>query len=131
MHGGGGHSVADSPEAMEEAVAFHRGHGTTATLVSLMTAPEDALSDQLGWAAELVRRGPTPRGHVLGSHLEGPFLSAAPLRRPERGAHARARPARCSSGCVAVAGDTLRMVTIAPELPRRAAADRDAQRRPA
>jgi N-acetylglucosamine-6-phosphate deacetylase len=35
----------------------------------------DDLFEQLSWAAELVRRGPTPRGHVLGSHLEGPFLS--------------------------------------------------------
>ena len=60
---------------MEEAVAYHRGHGTTATLVSLMTAPEAELIEQLGWAAELARRGAQPRGHVLGSHLEGPFLS--------------------------------------------------------
>jgi N-acetylglucosamine-6-phosphate deacetylase len=72
MHGGGGHNVSESLQAMEDAVAFHRTHGTTATLVSLVTAPEQALSEQLDWAAELVRRGPSRRGHVLGSHLEGP-----------------------------------------------------------
>lgn len=116
VHGGGGHNVSDSPDAMDQAVAFHRGHGTTATLVSLVTAPEDALSAQLEWAAALVRRGPTPRGHVLGSHLEGPFLSArrcgaqneAHMLPPDPALLARLR---------AVAGDTLRMVTIAPELP--------------
>ena len=75
MHGGGGHGVADSRNAMEGAVAFHRRHGTTATLVSLMTAPVDDLCEQLGWAAELTRRAPGARGHVLGAHLEGPFLS--------------------------------------------------------
>ncbi|MDE3131917.1 MAG: N-acetylglucosamine-6-phosphate deacetylase, partial [Acidobacteriota bacterium] len=62
VHGGGGHSVSASLRDMEDAVAFHQGHGTTATLVSLVTAPEQALCEQLGWAAELVRRGPTRRG---------------------------------------------------------------------
>lgn len=116
MHGGGGHNVSDSLECMEAAVAFHLGHGTTATLVSLVTAPEQALSEQLGWAAELVARGPSRRGRVLGSHLEGPFLSArrcgaqneAHMVPPDPGLLARLR---------AVAGDTLAMVTIAPELP--------------
>jgi N-acetylglucosamine-6-phosphate deacetylase len=115
MHGGGGHSVADSPRAMEQAVAFHRSHGTTATLVSLMTAPEGELRDQLAWAAELTRRGPTTGGHVLGSHLEGPFLSArrcgaqnvAHMLLPDPDLLERLREA---------AGDTLRMLTIAPEL---------------
>ena len=107
MHGGGGHDVAASREAMEAAVAFHRRHGTTATLVSLMTAPVDELCEQLSWAAELARRGPGPRGHVLGAHLEGPFLSPrragaqdpAHMLAPDRrgagpvGARRRRRPA--------------------------------------
>ena len=116
MHGGGGHNVSASLEAMEEAVAFHLGHGTTATLVSLVTASEQALSDQLSWAAELVQRGPGRHASVLGSHLEGPFLSArrcgaqneAYMLAPDPALLARLR---------AVAGETLRMVTIAPELP--------------
>ena len=62
MHGGGGHSVADSQEAMVDAVAFHRRHGTTATLVSLMTAPVDELSEQLSWAASSSAAGPRPAG---------------------------------------------------------------------
>jgi N-acetylglucosamine-6-phosphate deacetylase len=115
MHGGGGHSVADSPEAMEEAVAYHRGHGTTATLVSLMTAPEAELSEQLGWAAELARRGAQPRGHVLGSHLEGPFLS--PHRcGAQNPLHMVAPDSRLLERLRAIAGETLKMVTIAPEL---------------
>jgi N-acetylglucosamine-6-phosphate deacetylase len=115
MHGGGGHSVADSPESIEEAVAYHRSHGTTATLVSLMTAPEAELSEQLGWAAELARRGALPRGYVLGSHLEGPFLS------PQRGgaqnpAHMIAPDPLLLERLRAIAGETLKMVTVAPEL---------------
>ena len=116
MHGGGGHSVADSLDAMEQAVAFHLGHGTTATLVSFMTAPEETLSAQLGWAAELVRRGPSPRGHVLGSHLEGPFLSARRCG-AQNTAHMLAPDPALLARLMAVAGDSLRMVTLAPELP--------------
>ncbi len=116
MHGGGGHNVSDSRTAMEQAVAFHHTHGTTATLVSLVTAPEHALSEQLAWAAELVRRGPSRRGHVLGSHLEGPFLSARRCG-AQNEAHMVAPDPELLARLQAVAGDTLRMVTIAPELP--------------
>ncbi len=114
-HGGGGHSVASSRAAMEGAVAFHRRHGTTATLVSLMTAPVDDLCEQLSWAAALVRRGPTPAGSVLGSHLEGPFLS--PRRSgAQNPAHMIAPDPAVLDRFVAAAGGTLRMVTLAPEL---------------
>jgi N-acetylglucosamine-6-phosphate deacetylase len=115
MHGGGGHSVADSREAMEGAVAFHRRHGTTATLVSLMTAPVDELCEQLAWAAALVRRGPAPTGHVLGSHLEGPFLS--PRRSgAQNPAHMIEPEQAVLDRLVAAADGGLRMVTLAPEL---------------
>ena len=116
MHGGGGHNVSDSLVAMEEAVAFHRTHGTTSTLVSLVTAPEEALSEQLRWAAELVKRGPGRRGHVLGSHLEGPFLSARRCG-AQNAAHMLPPDAALLERLREVAGATLRMVTIAPELP--------------
>ena len=115
MHGGGGHSVADSREAMVGAVAFHRRHGTTATLVSLMTAPVDDLCEQLSWADQLVRRGPTAGGHVLGSHLEGPFLS--PTRcGAQNPAHIMAPDRAVLDRLIAAAGGGLRMVTLAPEL---------------
>ncbi len=115
VHGGGGHSVADSLEAMDEAVAFHHSHGTTSTLVSLMTAPEDALHEQLGWAASLVSRDSSSRGRVLGSHLEGPFLSARRCG-AQNEAHISAPDAALLDRLRTTAGDTLRMVTVAPEL---------------
>lgn len=115
VHGGGGHSVAGSPREMEAAVAFHRARGTTSTLVSLMTAPVDELTDQLAWAAELTRRGPTPRGHVLGSHLEGPFLS--PRRcGAQNPAHMLAPDRAVLDRLMAAAEGTLRVITLAPEL---------------
>ena len=115
MHGGGGHDVADSRTAMEGAVAFHRRHGTTATLVSLMTAPVDDLCEQLGWAAGLVRRGPGPGGHVLGAHLEGPFLS--PRRAgAQNPAHMIAPDAGVLERLLTAADGSLRVITLAPEL---------------
>ena len=115
VHGGGGHSVADSREAMDAAVAYHRGRGTTSTLVSLVTAPADALAAQAAWAAELTRRGPSPRGCVLGCHLEGPFLS--PRRRgAQNAAHMIAPDLEVLARLIRAAEGELRMMTLAPEL---------------
>ncbi|ONH59284.1 N-acetylglucosamine-6-phosphate deacetylase [Frankia sp. CcI49] len=116
VHGGGGHDVTASPADLAAAVAFHRAHGTTRTLVSLVTAPVARLAEQLGWIAALAAAGPGPGGHVVGAHLEGPFLAAARrgaqpaehLRRPDRGVYAE---------LAAAAAGTLRVVTVAPELP--------------
>jgi len=115
VHGGGGHNVAASPEAMDAAVAYHRARGTTATLVSLVTAPVEELVAQAGWAAALTRRGPTPRGCVLGSHLEGPFLS--PRRRgAQNAAHMIAPDVGILERLIEAGEGALRMVTLAPEL---------------
>jgi N-acetylglucosamine-6-phosphate deacetylase len=112
MHGGGGSDVTSSPAAMTAAVEFHRSHGTTRTLVSLVTAPLGDLEQQLGWVAALVGRGD---GTVVGSHLEGPFLSHVRcgaqnprhLRSPDRADFGR---------LVDAARGTLRSITVAPEL---------------
>lgn len=115
-HGGGGHSVTESQHDMAAAVAFHRSCGTTRTLVSALTAPIEQMCAVAGWAAALVRRGPTADGHVVGSHLEGPFLSElrcgaqdpAALRPPDADVLARLLDA---------GGGTVRTMTVAPELP--------------
>jgi N-acetylglucosamine-6-phosphate deacetylase len=112
VHGGGGHDVTASPDDLAAAVDFHRWHGTTSTLISLVTAPLDALEQQLSWVAAATA---DIRG-VLGAHLEGPFLSHARcgaqnpayLRLPHRSEFDR---------LLAAARGTLRSITVAPELP--------------
>ncbi|MGN6605953.1 MAG: N-acetylglucosamine-6-phosphate deacetylase [Jatrophihabitans sp.] len=111
MHGGGGHDVTRSRDDMAAAVAFHRGRGTTSTLVSLMAAPVDELCEQLTWVAELTRAGV-----VRGAHLEGPFLATA--RCGAQNHHHLLMPdplvlrklLDAAQGC-------LRTMTVAPELP--------------
>ncbi len=111
-HGAGGFSYDDGAEAIKAGLAVHRAHGTTRSVVSLVTNPMSRLETSLSAVADLVSEDPL----ILGSHLEGPFLS--PLR---AGAHDPAllqdpQPAQLDRLLDAARG-TLRQVTIAPELP--------------
>jgi N-acetylglucosamine-6-phosphate deacetylase len=115
MHGGGGHNVAESPAAMAAAVAFHRDHGTTSTLVSLVTAPVDELRRQLGWIAELTGRERESERNVLGAHLEGPFLST--LRCGAQNGSFMLEPDLAVLEVLLGAGaGCVRVMTVAPEL---------------
>lgn len=111
-HGGGGASYTSGDlDEVEAAAAFHRGHGTTFTLASLVTASMDKLAGQLRVLGQA-----TERGIVGGAHLEGPFLS------PERcGAHTpsllRDPDPESVARLLHDGGPALRMVTLAPERP--------------
>ncbi|WP_375423463.1 N-acetylglucosamine-6-phosphate deacetylase [uncultured Friedmanniella sp.] len=112
VHGGGGHDYATTdPDEALAARAFHRRHGTTTSFASLVTAGLDTLVAQLGTLAPLVHRG-----ELAGVHLEGPFLSPA-----RKGAHdetlLRTPTPELVDRLLAAADGTLRMVTLAPELP--------------
>jgi N-acetylglucosamine-6-phosphate deacetylase len=109
-HGGGGHAHEDGAEAILAARAFHRAHGTTRSVISLVTAPLDVLTERVRTVAALTGGG------ILGSHLEGPFLDPG-----HRGAHDERMlrphtPADLEALLAAGAG-TVRQVTLAPELP--------------
>lgn len=111
-HGGGGHPYDDGPEEMVAALATHRAHGTTRSLVSHVANPLASLRESLGVVAELAAADPL----LLGSHLEGPFLA-----RERRGAHDEAflrEPGpEMVEELIGAARGTLRTATIAPELP--------------
>jgi N-acetylglucosamine-6-phosphate deacetylase len=108
VHGGGGFSYSTDVVAT---AWFHRDHGTTSTLASLVTASPLDLLEQVRVLADATRDGT-----IAGIHLEGPWLSlvrcgahdATQLREPD--------PAEIDA-LLAAADGTIRMVTIAPELP--------------
>jgi N-acetylglucosamine-6-phosphate deacetylase len=112
VHGGGGAAyTSGDPDEARVASAFHRSHGTTTTLASLVTAGIDELERAVRGLAPLVREGV-----LAGLHLEGPYLSPR-----HRGAHDASRLRTPDAGeldrLLAAAGGTVRMVTLAPELP--------------
>ncbi|GIJ47677.1 N-acetylglucosamine-6-phosphate deacetylase [Virgisporangium aliadipatigenens] len=112
VHGGGGHDFGASPEDLAAGVAFHHAHGTTGTLISLVTAPVDTLSEQLRWVAARAEDSPL----VLGAHLEGPFLSHARCgaQHPD---HLLTPDAEVMATLLKAAQGHVRVVTVAPELP--------------
>lgn len=111
VHGGGGASYqsGDADEALRVR-DFHRAHGTTTSLASLITAPLDDLI-----CATSSLSGLAATGAIAGIHLEGPFLSAAHC-----GAHdpdlLRLPVATDLAGLLDAGGDAVKLVTLAPEL---------------
>ena len=101
-----------SADAIGRALAAHRAHGTTRSVLSLVANPVTALERSLAAIADIAERDPL----VLGSHLEGPFL--APGRRGAHNPDFLISPSPAvTRRLAAVARGTLRQVTIAPELP--------------
>lgn len=110
VHGGGGANFsAASAAETATAVAYHRRHGTTTLVASLVTADPAELLRQVGELADDVRTGV-----IAGIHIEGPWIStkrcgahqASLMRDPEAAEIDRV---------LAVGGGAIRMVTLAPE----------------
>ncbi|MDD5265227.1 MAG: N-acetylglucosamine-6-phosphate deacetylase [Candidatus Bipolaricaulis sp.] len=111
VHGGGGADFSDGTvSAAETVLGFHAAHGTTRVVASLVPAELDRLRRTIGILSTSRLPG------LLGVHLEGPYVSPA-----KRGALASAYlrlPDRDEFGrLVAGSGNTVRVVTLAPELP--------------
>ena len=107
-HGGGGHSFDDGTIAMAAALATHRAHGTTRSVISLVANPLASLRE----IADIADADPL----VLGSHLEGPFL-AQNRRGAHNGEFLRDPAPYEVEELLGAARGTLRQITIAPELP--------------
>ncbi|WP_290806639.1 N-acetylglucosamine-6-phosphate deacetylase [Herbiconiux sp.] len=111
-HGGGGFAFDDGADAIRSALAEHRAHGTTRSVISLVANPPHVLAASLDAIARLAADDPT----VLGAHLEGPFL--APSRKGAHNPDFLGVPTRHVLKQLLEASEgRLVQVTIAPELP--------------
>jgi N-acetylglucosamine-6-phosphate deacetylase len=109
VHGGAGAAfTTGDPEEARRVIAFHRSHGTTTMLASLVAAAPADLRRAVDALSGLV-----DDGELAGVHLEGPWLAASRcgahdprlLRDPD--------PAELDA---LLGVGAVRMVTIAPEL---------------
>lgn len=115
-HGGGGASLMSADlDEVRAGLGFHRRHGTTTSLISLVSAPIDVLCRQLerlaGWLDDPTTGLVT---QVAGIHLEGPFLSTARCGAIDPDTMIDATPGVVDR-LLAAAGGWLRVVTVAPE----------------
>jgi N-acetylglucosamine-6-phosphate deacetylase len=112
VHGGGGTSFTEgTADDARKAAEFHRGHGTTTMLASLVTAPLAELEARAAMLAELA-----DDGIIAGLHLEGPFLSPA-RRGAQDPRHMLAPDVAAFERLLAAARGHLKIITLAPELP--------------
>ncbi|MCP1503224.1 N-acetylglucosamine-6-phosphate deacetylase [Curtobacterium herbarum] len=112
LHGHGGATQAYEDDDFSAALAAHRAHGTTRSVVSLVANPVPDLVRSLGRIRDVMATDPL----LLGAHLEGPFLSP-----DNKGAHNEdflVAPTPAAVEALLAAGEgVIRQVTIAPELP--------------
>jgi len=118
LHGSSGHDVMEADDAALMAVETMLAcRGVAAYLPTTVTAAEDRTLRALEHLGKAIRKGAQPgRSTPLGIHLEGPFIRCA-----KRGVHPpehliEPSPEKLQRYWEA-SGETLRMLTIAPEVP--------------
>lgn len=117
VHGtGGGDMTARDPTEVRTALRALAAAGVTSCVASLVTAPADELEESLSVLAGLVADPDPGTARLVGTHMEGPFLSPH-----HQGAHhgpsLRLPDLALLRRLLRAAGGQLRMMTLAPELP--------------
>lgn len=133
IHGGAGHDVMqDDPSGR---VAFEKSlarHGVTSYLPTTVTASMDRILGAVDRLGNLISAEDADHAHVgarpLGIHLEGPFISAAKcgVHPPE---YLIPPTVDLFERILDASGGTLKMMTIAPEIPGAADVIRHAHER--
>lgn len=113
VHGAAGRDIMEAGDALERVAHMHAKHGTTSFLATTMTAPkEDLVQAFYAIAASLKSPASSKMSHVMGVHLEGPYISENKLG--AQPAYARAVNMDEIQELHSIA--PIRLVTLAPEV---------------
>lgn len=119
-HGNSGYDVMDATaEALENISRFHLTRGVTGFLGATMSQAtgeiQAALENIIAWAGHR-RPGDTPRSRLLGVYLEGPYFSKR-RKGAQAEEHIKDPDLAELKGFLETAGEYLKVVALAPELP--------------
>jgi len=115
VNGAGGRSVEEAtPDALGVVADTVRAGGATAFLPTLITAPFDALLDQVRAVASWCISYDGPGARPLGLHVEGPFLEVPGAHDAQ---HFTDPTTERVEALLEAAAGSLRLVTLAPSRP--------------
>ena len=113
VHGGGGYDTMEAGDSVTRISRLHAKHGTTSMLATTMTAPMADISRAMAAMGDACRTHHPGGAHVMGVHLEGPYINPGALgAQPDF-----ARPAAVDEVKALHALAPIRLITLAPELP--------------
>jgi N-acetylglucosamine-6-phosphate deacetylase len=117
VHGGQGYDAQDATtDAIQQIASFHLRHGTTALLPTVAAGPPAVMEAVLLAIKNYQKQPPHSGAGVLGAHFEGPFLN--PLQAGAQNPLYLRKPNLTEvRRWFQVGGNTLRLITLAPELP--------------
>lgn len=75
-HGGAGHEFFSTAADMVAACNFHLSHGTTSICPTISAAPFETMCNAVV-EVKKAKADPSLKPHLIGLHMEGPYLSAA------------------------------------------------------
>lgn len=116
VHGGGGYQMMDAAyESLDGMSRFHARHGTTSFLATTGTASHERIRAALHNAARGRRLG-LSGAELLGVHLEGPYIDFKRSGAQDK-THIRPPDIAELRQYIDDSDDSIRLVTLAPELP--------------
>jgi N-acetylglucosamine-6-phosphate deacetylase len=113
VHGSAGYDTMDAtPQALHAMATFFAAHGVTSFLPTTVTAEQAALLaavENVTWCQQHYQGG----AHIIGLHLEGPYISAThPGAQPVQ----HIRPADPAEYTQLFAHGNVRLISLAPEI---------------
>jgi len=117
VHGGGGADfMHGTPDAVRRIARTHAKHGTTSLLATTLTASREATDRAIDAARTVMEAPQDGEARLLGFHLEGPYICLA-KRGAQPAEFVRPPDAKEFRHWMALSADTVRKITLAPEVP--------------